>query len=322
MNEPAPNGRFRARHGVQALLDEVLGVLVGVAGGRRGAEAVSVRRFNAARAEGVPSAQGVCSRLSVSWDQARQLALAEVAERGHLLGHFTRRPEFNGDEDLVQRSLRAVAHRIGEPLAAYAYDDAVERLEKEQRRRRGGRLGLPHSSTIIERCGSWRAACEQAGVRAVEISGPPTRKAEPAVEVLDRFVTETGLLPPQKYLRPWARHHGVLLGRDSRRYAALVAQLRERRRQRGETTPEGFADLSELPPLPEGVLGRPGGGRGISRQEVLTSLLLYAQRHLEEGRLPRYKHYQAARRRDPQLVNASALRRHGRFQDLCREAGI
>lgn len=322
MNEPAPNGRFRARHGVQALLDEVRGVLLVAAGDRERAQAVSVRRFDAARPEGIPSAQAVCSRLSVSWWQARQLALTKVAERGHLLGHFTRRPEFNGDDDLVQRGLRAVAHRIGEPLAAYAYDDAVEQMEKEQRRRRGGRPGLPHSSTIIERSGSWQAACERAGVRAVEVSGPPTRKAEPAVEVLDRFVTETGLLPPQKYLRPWARHHGVLLGRDSRRYRALVAELRERRRRRGETTPEKFADLADLPPLPEGATGRPGGGRGISRQEVLAALRLYAERHLDQGRLPRYKHYQAARRRDPQLVNASALRRHGRFQDLCREAGI
>ena len=105
----------------------------------------------------------------------------------------------------------------------------------------------------------------------------------------------------------------------------LVAALRERRTARGEETPFEAASRSELPPIPDSdPVGRDRRRRAKrrDRDEAIASLQLYKERHLGPSKEPRQKHYMAAARKDRDLLTAGVLSRHGRFQDLCREAGI
>ncbi len=59
-----------------------------------------------------------------------------------------------------------------------------------------------------------------------------------------------------------------------------------------------------------------------SREAILASLRRYGELHLPPGGMPRQKHYLAACRKDPKLIWPSAMTGHGRFHDLCLEAGI
>lgn len=308
---------------MQELLDAVRAVVLELAEeDADGARRVSTRRYNAARAD-APSAQAVCARLGLPWDRVLWAALTEPAERGHLLGHLGKRPDADWDDDLARRALRAAAHRVGAPLTASAYDDAIEQLDRGARAGQGAPLRLPHSATLVARFGSWAAACRWAGVAPATQSGPPVVRAEPAVEILDRFVSETGLLPDSGYFRCWCRAQGIPLGRDGRAHRRVVAALRDARTARGEATPTSYARPEELPLLPDETRDPDRGpGGGYTREAILASLRRYGERHLAPGTRPRFKDYQAACRRDPELLSTSCLGRHGRFQGLCREAGI
>jgi hypothetical protein len=85
------------------------------------------------------------------------------------------------------------------------------------------------------------------------------------------------------------------------------------------------ASRSELPPIPERErIGRKDARRPKrrTREEAIDSLRLYKTRYLGPGDEPRQKHYKQKAKVDGELLAGSTLQRLGRFQDLCREAGI
>jgi hypothetical protein len=74
--------------------------------------------------------------------------------------------------------------------------------------------------------------------------------------------------------------------------------------------------------LPELVTPPSRRRRRSTREDALRSLQVYGSRYLRAGEPPRFKHYQVSSAGDPDLVSSAVLARFGRFQDLCREAGL
>ena len=320
------NGRFAAALTVHELLDAVLDVASAAA---PDPQAASTRSWDRARTAAgrpeLPTASTICRRLGLPWPTVLALALTEPAERSRSLGLLRKPQEFRGDDETVLASLRLVARRLNAPLGRLAYD--IERLKVDTERVRRGRppLNLPHSETVERRLRSWVRACELAGVEPASPVAPPLHRAKPAVELLDEFISETGLLPYRNWFERWCRGQDIPLGRDARRWDELVRAVRKLRRARGEKTPTKPASSLSLPSIPATDEGRSRSRRRPKRRthaEVLASLRRYKECHLESGQQPRQKHYLVAAKKDDQLLAISTLVRHGRFQDLCREAGI
>jgi hypothetical protein len=320
------HGRFAARHTTHELLDGVAEV-ARVASATP--ETVSTREWDkgkiAAGRDDLPTASAICRRLGVVWPLVLKLAFAPAATRGRVLGNHTQRPDFKGDDETIYSGLRLVAHRAQVPLDRLTYD--FERVSVDAERARRGRspLHLPHSDTVVKRLKSWVGACERAGVEPAPPTPPPHSRARPAIEMLDEFISERGLLPYRSWFESWCRAQDIPLGRDARRWDELVAAVRELRTARGEDTPHEPAPRSSLPPIPDhDRVAREGARRPKrrTREEVLASLRLYKTRHLKAGQEPRQKHYYHSAKKDRELLAGSTLIKHGRFQDLCRESGI
>jgi len=320
------HGRFTARQTTHVLLDGVAEV---AAAASSQPKTVSTREWDEGRAVAgrtdLPTASTIRRRLGISWPLVLRLAFTAPAKRSRVLGNHTQRPAFKGDDETILSGLRLIAHRVQAPLDRLTYD--VERVKVDVQRARRGRapLNLPHSDTVVKRLKSWKNACEQAGVEPARSSGPPARRARPAVETLDDFISETGLLPYRKWFERWCKANDIPLGRDARRWHELVALVRELRAARGDETPLDPTPLASLPPIP--TVERIGRDRRRrpkrrTREEAIASLRRYRAKHLAPGQEPRQKHYYACAKKDRELLAGSTLIKHGRFQDLCREAGI
>jgi hypothetical protein len=319
-------GRFTARHTTHELLDGIAEVAKAAS---RKPKAVSTRAWNDARKtagrEDLPTASAICRRLSVGWPLVLKLAFTAPAKRGRVLGRHTQRPDFKGDDETICSGLRLVAHRVKEPLDRLTYDFERVKVDVERVRRGRAPLHLPTSETIVKRMKVWVNACRLAGIEAASPVPPPSKRARPAVETLDEFIAQTELLPYRNWFERWCQANDIPLGRDARRWDELVAAVRERRSARGEETPIDPSSRSSLPPIPE---HKPVGRRGArrpkrrTREEGLDSLRLYKERYLKGGGEPRQKHYYRVAKKDRELLAGSTLIRMGRFQDLCREAGI
>lgn len=266
------------------------------------------------------SAEAVRKRLGVPWPLVLQLAVLDPSKRSHLLSTQAglRRPQFAGGDAEILRALRAAAFAHGRTPTPRDYDLISLGLVVE-RRAKGLALELPQSTVMVRRFGSWAAAVEAAGLEPLPPFAPPRPpRAQSGVDLLDRCITETGLLPSSRWLVRWCRASAIPVNEaDLQPWTETVAQVRALRATRGETTPEAVAVPTDYPPLPEAP-----GRRRHSREDVLASLRLYGKRHLSAGARPRFKHYQAAAAADRELITASVLGRHGRFQDLCVEAGL
>jgi len=78
------------------------------------------------------------------------------------------------------------------------------------------------------------------------------------------------------------------------------------------------------PPLPddEESADRRRGRRDYwTRERCLEALRRYRDAYLR-GKPARQRHYRDCAKRDSKLPSCSTLQRHGKFQDLCREAGL
>jgi hypothetical protein len=319
-------GRFAARHTTHELLDGVAEVALAASVPAR---SISKAAWNQSRDDlgrtDLPTADPIRRRLGVSWPLVLKLAFTAAAKRSRVLGNHTQRPDFKGDDETICSGLRMVAHRVKEPLDRLTYD--FERIKLDEERARRGRppLHLPHSDTIVKRLRSWVNACKLAGVEAARPVPPPTTRARPAVETLDEFISQTGLLPYRRWFEQWCRAKDIPLGRDARQWDEVVAAVRVRRSARGEKTPFEPATRASLPPIPEHErVGRSGARRPKrrTREEGLASLRRYKRRHLKAGQEPRQKHYYLVAKKDRELLAGSTIVKFGRFQDLCREAGI
>ena len=128
-------------------------------------------------------------------------------------------------------------------------------------------------------------------------------------------------LTPTIFLE-WCRRRDMPTPRVHGGWATVVAQARAARVRRGAAMPASATAAKFLPPLPAPQPRQRRIPFRHSRAAILASLRRYGSQHLAPGALPRQKHYLVACRADPALIWPGCVGRHGRFHDLCREAGI
>lgn len=323
-------GKRRAVVGGHALLDRVAEIVRAAAAEHGMApEWVSKASFDAARdslgIDDAPTAEAIRQRFDIGWRLVVQAALTDPANRGHFLGHRQRRPEAEWDPPTALHGVRRVARLLGKSPSVPDYDHAVEQIEAAADRNPFiPAPDLPAAATLTKHFGSWAQVLAAAGLPPTQPTGPPSRRARPALETLDEFISAHGLLPQRSYFEDWCRAHDVPCGRDTKQWDQLVDAVRDHRTQRGEDTPTEATPARDCPALPDPPATPTNRAvkAGHSRDAALASLRRYGERYLTDGRLPRYKHYQACVGQDPELLAASVVARHGRFQDLCREAGL
>ena len=129
-------------------------------------------------------------------------------------------------------------------------------------------------------------------------------------------------LPSSGYFLEWCRRRDIPTPRVRGGWAPVVTQVRAARVRRGAAMPASATAAKHLPPLPAPQPRQCRSPFRHSRAAILTSLRRYVTRHLAPGALPRQKHYLVACRTDPGLIWPGRFGRHGRFHDLCQEAGI
>jgi len=323
-------GRFIPTIGPGSLLDGVADVaLVAASGDPALAVAISKSAWDRARREqertNLPSAEAVRQRFGLAWPRIVELALTDRSQRTKLLGqwdgsHFAGWGPPGPEE--ARRALKAVTIRLGHVPAPFEYDEGARVIEAESRRRRTGRpLLLPRSVYIVNEFKSWRAALQAADIELIPSPAGPERPPT-LVDALNQFVEEVGLLPTSGYFLEWCRRKDIPTARLGGGWAGVVADLRRQRAARGAPTPDCATSASNLPPLPTPAPRVRRMTCRHSREAIIASLRRYGELHLPPGDMSRQKHYLAACRKDPNLIWPSGLARHGRFHDLCLEAGI
>lgn len=321
-------GRYAAETSFHELFDGLRAVALAAASGDiDAAKVVSTRRWDAQRRTSgggqLPSSAAVRKRFGLSWDVLLSVAFAEPARRAYLIG-VRQSPPLAGryaPEECVQ-ALQAVARRVQRSPSALEYDHVAARIEDERQRLRHATsfLELPRSGIVKEAFGSWDDALAVAGLRRFTPLPQEGSRGPSWEEVLDRFIDATGVLPTRNYLRKWTEHNDISLGRPRRPWAEVVDEVRQRRAERGAVTPDEPASLKDPSLFPRiEQLPRRRTQAPLSRDDALASLRLYAERYLRPGQAPRLRHYKNVASGNPELIS---LGRYGKFQDLCREAGI
>ena len=215
-------------------------------------ELLTQPQFDRAKAnvghEGAPLAKSIRARLDMSWRELVDYALSSEAESQISLGR--RRGERNADElteaDCVD-ALQTVAFMLGDAptVNPERYDEGrAEFLRADQKRyKHGGRLALPNANQVKHVFGGeWAAALAAAGLR-VEV------EAFTVVQVIDRFIGETGQVPTWENLVAYRRARGLRMTRDGfTSYPAALAEVRRTRAEAGNETP------LTAPPLAEQIL--------------------------------------------------------------------
>ncbi|MHB8719251.1 MAG: hypothetical protein ACYDAC_10230 [Candidatus Dormibacteria bacterium] len=323
-------GRYASATSFHDLFDGLRDVALAAADGDTAtAMTVSMRRWDEQReltgAVQLPTAAGISKRTRLSWPVVLQVAFADPARRPYMIG--TRQappPPGRYEPEDCQRTLKAVATRLGRTPGAVEYDEEILNLEKERRRRRHAtsQLDVPRSGRVLAAFGSWDAAVATAGLPACPV---PTRATAPPWEdTLDLCIETTGGLPSRRYLERWCVANDVPQGRPQRLWSETVELVRERRALRGLATPAEVT-LTNQDPVSRALPASDRPRRGVvahTRQAALQSLRLYGERYLAPGRAPRQKHYTSVAACDPELIGASTIGKWGRFQDMCRLAGI
>jgi hypothetical protein len=320
---PAAGPRRQPQLAFDEQLDRIA-ALIRLAGG----EALSVREFNRLRGEHdptLPTAQAACARYRLSWADVRQLAATPAARRGAFHGVKTsERDDYDFGREEAIAILKSVAHSLGKTPDRTEYDAEANRRIK--RSKRGGLppAAIPHSQTIANNMGGWAEALAVAGLDPLEHEfgkGSPHPGCRPAAELVDEFVTEHGLLPICSYFEDWCRAKDIPLGRDSRDWRAVVAEVRRIRGARGESTPAELTHRAGLPELPTPTSGTRRRAKRHTREAAIASLRLFGKRHLQGGRATT-RAYRAAALTDDELMPLNSVMKFGKWGDLRQEAGI
>ncbi len=100
--------------------------------------------------------------------------------------------------------------------------------------------------------------------------------------------------------------------------------MRRRLATRGASTLGRAVPARWAPELPEQVENkmRRRIRRGHWTKDACLEALGYYGKTYLKGQAPRATHYRAWAKGDANLPSRSTLQKHGRFQDLCREAGL
>jgi hypothetical protein len=325
------HGRFRSEQGYHGVLDAVAEV-VRVACANDEPMPIGRRRYDSARAaldNGAPSAQALSKRFGMPLASVIEIALAPAHNRVAEIG--ADKSAQVSDEmptDLMLKALCAAHRDLGTIPGAYEYDTWADHFLSG--RRRAGLLAfwLPHSVTITSRLGSWDHALRQAGLLAPEAEMPrwpahaPT--APSVLESLDACIEEIGVLPGMSYFLEWCRRKDIPVGGNLTPWRNIVECVRVLRAARGASTPGRAVPARWAPALPKQTAIKK---RGRARREYWTrdacleALVYYGKTYLK-GQEPRQRHYRARAKGNENLPSPSTLQKQGRFQDLCREAGL
>ena len=328
LSAPAPPAE--AALGFHDRLDAVAEIALAAAGGDTDrARTISKQRWDRQRTFlrrfDLPTAETIRQSLRASWTRVLDVAFAEAGDRAgvlHRLQSETRASDPVPAPGVVlvddARALRAVAHRLGRSPSEIEYERVARELDDERVRKHDPLpIRLPASNTIREHFESWAAA-----LRAAEL--PPPRQVsalagDDPVAVLDEFLDAHDFLPVRAYFRHWAALRGYRLARrfHASSFAAIIEEVRVRRAARGRPTPTATLRIKRSPALRPRVARTP-----YSDADRLEALRHYAAIYLRPGQSPLAKHYQACSARDSKLMAFHVLTKSGRFQDLCRQAGI
>jgi hypothetical protein len=329
---PGPRVGARQRGKFVAELDEhqLLDALAAVAknSGAKEPGSLSKREWNYARVEqgrlDLPTAESIRQRCNRPWVELLRIALSPLDDRGRHLGWNARGDEYTDAMEIpVDKALRAVAHRLKCIPSQAAYDIAVKEIEAESRRGRTMiHLHLPISATVIDRVGSWK----QAIVKAKLTQAQRERKAPPPLlDALDAIVSEHGVLPSRNYVRNWVIAHDIPVSYADMTtpYEEQIAQLRERRRACGESTPTTVTTSDKCPPLPEPPERfQHRRNSSFTEAECVASVRLFLA-ELPRGLRPTSKVYQAfsARNTHLRLLALKPMKDRGwRWQQLLAAA--
>ena len=328
-------GRFRAQDAsFHACLDLIAQVARHAAQDGEDPRDVSGARFDRARQElgiALPSAQALVKRFRSSRGGAARptlrtlidMGLAPASDRAVAAGHDTGNEAIDEfPSDLMIIALRAAGLRCSGVPGTLDYDRMISEENHSRTMRGVPGHGLPHSTTIIRRFGSWKKALEAAGFE--ETGGvPPARRAEPAAEILDRFITEHAFLPASGYFTEYCRLSGIPLGRDAKGWADVVEGARARRAERGEDMPAAIAGPHERPPVETIAGGGPGRAmKRATREAAIASLRRWRDEGLRAGQTPTTRGYREFCAGRTGLVSESTISARWGFAALCEEAGI
>ncbi len=327
--ERALDGRFTAQGNFHAELDAVADVARHAARADEDPTEVGRVRFDAARdALGIalPSAQALVKRLQRPLATIIAMALAADAQRT-----FTAGPDHANEtqrefpKSLMLAALRAAAREAGGRVPSrLAYDGMVARNNQERSARRLPTQRLPHSETIAARFGSWEHALLEAGlIESLGATRVNPRKAPPAAETLDRFITEVDFLPGSGYFSEWCKASGIKLGRDLKPWDDVVENCRTIRAARGDAMPERDAPRTKRPPVSTTALTGPNtrARKVVTVADCEASVCAWSKSGISGT--PSWRKYKAWAEQHSDAVSASTITRvAGSFPNLCRRLGV
>jgi hypothetical protein len=286
---------------------------------------ISTRRWDEARRksllEGPMTASSICRTIRLSWSLTLRSALTDSADSSRIASYSAQRIGYRIPDETMLAAIRMVAGaNKGVAPTAIAYDEYVQGFERRRERQYGVEMGLPSSSTIINRFSTWESACGFAGF------GDPKRATRgeqiPAYESLVECVSEVGFVPAREWLARWCQIRGIRSTYCGLEWHEIVGLARAEYEKSGRTWPRR-ARRGDLVPLRE-MRATPSAVKSLGaldRDDALESLRRYVAT-LDSGQRPRTKHYQQLTTAEPglELCALNSVLKYGRFQDLIAEA--
>jgi hypothetical protein len=211
-------------------------------------QSVSERAFDRARAGSVahadlPAARQIAAELDLRWPEVLAAAHAPENKQNKLLALKEKEHSPVGwiTDARIKYALKLVAGRLGvDTLTKGAYDAERDVLLGADARDwlHGRRLRLPSAYAMLRAAGNWDAALAIAGLKPIVRAHTIHQVILSPVEVMDRFYEHYDEQPSRKALRAFASGNKLpMSGEGNRPFAEIVAEWRQRRRERGEDEP-------------------------------------------------------------------------------------
>ncbi len=271
-----------------------------------------------------PTASQTARRFGVRWRLLLPRAL-----NANYINRFLGANRADADADLLEdediiRALRTIASYLGKPtVTPWSYDQAVHLLLRRQRpaSRHRTPVWMPSSVQIVSYCQTWAAALKLA--RLEPTRGPGMRNGLPVLDALDLCITAHGALPSHRELTTFATANNFAMSRRTQPWASYVEQVKARRAERGDETPEPlpvrhprrpdymrvFEHIAGDPDLPHKVK------KDWSEAECIQGLIRFLI-ELPPGRGPNYNAYKGYCADRPDVPWPRSFERYGGFTVL------